>query len=335
MSLINQMLKELEQHHKPVDHALPKEVHAVEDQVKPHQAARLAIIALAAATMIGGAYYMGARWKPEQPPPLPAAQVLPAPFKPHSAALQVAASAKPVPAHPAPERVEHKPETKIKPETAVQEQSVGQERESKTSDKLVKQVSPAEQSEYHYQRGAALLQQGRLAEAESELRSALRFKADHVAARQVLTGLLIEQKRYKEAEEVLQAGLQQDPGRVEFSMTLARLQVESGDNQSALDTLKSALPHAGDDAEFYGFYAALLQRAGQHADAVDYFSMALRKMPSAGKWWVGMGISLKEEKKMQEAQTAFSHALSIQNLSPELRAYAEQQISAITKAERP
>jgi MSHA biogenesis protein MshN len=223
-------------------------------------------------------------------------------------------------------------EVKIAPEDG---SAPAEEKHREPRGKLVKQVSPAEQSEYHYQRGAAFLQQGRLAEAESELRSALRFRSDQAAARQVLAGLLIEQKRYKEAEQALQAGLQLDPGQVGFSVTLARLQVESGDNQSALDTLKSALPHAGDDADFYGFYAALLQRAGQHADAVDYFSMALKKVPSAGKWWVGMGISLKEENKMREAENAFNHALSAQDLNPELRAYAQQQIRAMTKADRP
>ena len=342
MSLINQMLKELEQHQKPADRALSREVHAVDDPVKTHRFPRLIAAVVALAAVIGGGYYFGSHWKAARHPvakqlpdvhvlpPLPVSQPAAVPVSP----VKTPEAAKQEPARPSP--VQHAKVNSRENEPALpKEKTVAKKIQPKPVAKLVKEVSPAEQSEYHYQQALGLLQQGRLAEAESNLRAALRFDPDHALARRMLAGLMIEQKRYGEAQDELQAGLQLDPGRTDFSTALARLQVESGDNRSALDTLKRALPHAGNDAGFYGFYAVLLQRAGQHADAVHYFGMALKLVPSDGKWWVGMGISLEKKGRMQEAMSAFTHALSIKNLNPELRAFSDQQIRAIKKTDKP
>lgn len=349
MSLINQMLKELEQQKagKSSGSMLPKEVRAVEDPGKP-QYVRLAAAVLAVMLLAGGAYFLAARWKSEAPQPLARISGKPV-LSPAPAESPVPLRAEP---RPAPIKLALAPQLSSAPEASIShpaKEKPGENSEAPKKDtshpkrddkipvkeKLVKQVSPAQQSEYHYQRAVEFLRQGRLSEAEADLSKSLSLEPRNITARQVWVGLLLEQKRYVEAERTLQQGLQLDPGQLNFSMTLSRLQVETGDNQSALETLKRALPYAGNNPDFYGFLAALLQRSGQNSEAAKYFGMALKQVPGAGNWWIGLGISLKAENRMQEAEAAFKHAKSIENLSPELHAYADQQIGDISQAHKP
>ena len=60
----------------------------------------------------------------------------------------------------------------------------------------VKQISPQQQAEFSYQKALALLQQGRVTEAQESLGESLRAAPDHAVSRQALAGILVEKKQY-------------------------------------------------------------------------------------------------------------------------------------------
>jgi MSHA biogenesis protein MshN len=197
-------------------------------------------------------------------------------------------------------------------------------------DQAIKSVTPQQQALFHYQKALSWLQQGRVAEARSDLEDSLKLDPQLLAARQALAGLLVEQRQYQQAELLLQEGLNLNAEQYSFAMALARLQVERGDTRSALDTLYKSLPHAADNAGYQAFLAALLQRSEQHKKAIEHYQAALRLAPS-GAWQMGLGISLQAENRLAEAQEAFGRAKDSNGLSSDLLTFVEQRLRMIKK----
>lgn len=194
--------------------------------------------------------------------------------------------------------------------------------------KQIKELTPQQRAESEYRKALAFIQQGRVTEATDALGTALQQDARHAAARQTLIGLLVETRRFGEAEHRLQEGLNLDRSQPELAMTLARLQVERDDTDAALTTLERSQSAAADRADYHAFMAALLQREGRHADAIEHYRQALRRSFSA-VWQMGLGISLQEEGRFQEAREAFNRAKSANTLSPELQSFVEQRLKQL------
>jgi len=194
--------------------------------------------------------------------------------------------------------------------------------------KEIKQASPQQRAENAYRQAYASLQQGRMGEAEESLRLALQADPKHAAARQALAALLVEAKQLGRAEQLLQQGLELQPGHAGYAMTLARLQVERGDVAAALATLQRN-PPSGENAEYHGFMAALLQRGERHKEAIEQYQIALRSSPGAGPWLLGQGISLQADNQPARAAEVFRRAKASSSLSPELQAFAEQRLKQV------
>jgi len=196
----------------------------------------------------------------------------------------------------------------------------------------VKDVQPLtqqQQGENAYRRGLRALQQGDTGDAQAALEQALAADPRHAAARQTLAGLLLDQKKPQAAVDLLQTGLRLDPAQSGMAMILARIQVEQGATGAALDTLQRGLPHAAERADYQAFLAALLQREKRHPEAIEHYRQALRLTPANGVWWMGLGISLREAGHTAEARDAFTQAASGNALSPQLRAFVEQQLQQL------
>ncbi len=186
----------------------------------------------------------------------------------------------------------------------------------------------AERAELEYRRGATLLTQGRVSEAEAALRAALGADAAHEPARQALVALYIEQRRAQDATRLLQEGLALNPSQLRFAIVLARLYAERGDYPSALDILQRA-QGAGSDAEYHSLLGAVLQRVGRHGEAAEAYRAAVQVVPHSGISWVGLGISLEALARRPEAADAFKRALATGTLTAEVKTYAEQRARAL------
>jgi Flp pilus assembly protein TadD len=95
-------------------------------------------------------------------------------------------------------------------------------------------------------RGMALLQKGRLAEAEDDLREARRLGNDEASVSSALALCLNERGRSAESREVLESALREHPGEIGLRHNLARLLVMAPDfsvrdAQRALDLSLSVL----------------------------------------------------------------------------------------------
>lgn len=196
---------------------------------------------------------------------------------------------------------------------------------------MVKEMSPQQRAEGEFRQASVLQQQGRSSEAILALEQALRLDARHTPARQSLVSLLLEQSRQDDAMRELKAALAIDPAQVNFAMMLARLQLERAKLNEAIATLHQSLPQAQDRPDYLAFLAGLYQKLGQHKEAAQWYRVALKMHPQNGVWWMGLGISLQADGQNQEAVDAFKQAKVQSGLSAELLAFVDQKISQLQK----
>lgn len=195
--------------------------------------------------------------------------------------------------------------------------------------KQIKELTPSQKAEEEFRRATVLLDQGKNNESIAALDKALQFDPQHSVARQTLAGVLLEARRQDDAIRTLQSGLALDKNQPGMAMMLARVQVDRGDLRPAIETLQRTLSYAAGRADFQAFLAALLQRDGRHKEAVEHYLIALRKTPSNGLWWMGIGISLHADNRAAEARDAFVRARASNSLSPELLAFVEQKLNQL------
>ena len=170
------------------------------------------------------------------------------------------------------------------------------------------------------------MNQGRISEGMDGFRRALEIDPGHEAARQTLVALLIETKRVDEAALSLQEALAVDAGNTGFAMLLARIMVESNDIPTALVVLQRHAAPPDRNPDFHAFAGALYQRLDRHKEAIEQYQAALRLAPSAGVWWLGLGISLQAVGRPKDAQEAFTRAKSAGNLAPDLLGFVDQRL---------
>ena len=358
MSLINQVLQDLEKRHASESDlkSLPAYVRAVPG--RPRSPVRMYVVAaIISAILIAVALLiLGSRRAQEND----AAQILSKPMAEPLAApvpapkLSVAA---PV-AAPPPQTAAFNPVSKISdelslvtllsprkekpapttPPAPVAERVtsppavpiVSAERSSGAIDKQMREVAPSERAEIAFRRGVTQLQEGRANAAELEFRDALKQDPSHTGALQAMLGLLLDSRRNNEAEQLVRKALEINPRQPRHAMVLARLEVERGEVTGAINTMVGALPYVQTDPDFHAFLAALLQREGRHREAVDYYRVALRGVPGNGVWIMGLGISLRAANQAAEARDAFQRAIDSKQLSPALQEFVERQLRELS-----
>jgi len=185
--------------------------------------------------------------------------------------------------------------------------------------------SAEDRAESEFRRGAALLNQGRVAEAEDVFVAALSISPTHEAARQALVALHLEQGRIDEARRLLQEGVALHPSNARFASVLARIHIERRDFSAALEVVDAVKAPEQGGAEFQSIRGTVLQQLERHAQAVDAFQSALRGAPQIGAAWMGLGISLETLGRKPEAAEAFRRAAATGTLGTEARGYAEHR----------
>jgi MSHA biogenesis protein MshN len=349
MSVINKVLRELDQRHAIPDSPedAPREVRPVRDPGGGHEwlwriVAALLLVALAwvgwvvyqmqprrVATDLGiaagetarrdGARLAESKAAPPPEPPAPAAAVLVAaaagPLKlAESIETPIGAPEPPQP-KPAPRELKPKALAPVKIGPRVEKHELT--------------PVPVQRAEIEFRRGVALLQQGRVSEAEARFAVAIGLDPAHEQARQALAAMLIEQRRLEEARRLLQEGLRVNPKQQHFAVALARIHIERADYAAALEGLNRGRDDSRPSAEYDAVLGSVLSRMGRDREAVEAYRAALRAAPDKGGTWLGLALSLENLERRAEASDAYRRALASGTLTADVRQYAEQKIRAL------
>lgn len=180
---------------------------------------------------------------------------------------------------------------------------------------------PGEEAEAQFHRGVALLNQGRISEAEQNFTAALVRNPAHEASRQALIALRIERREYGEAQQLLEQGLALNPEQAQFAMVLARIHVERQDYPAAARVLTLSGEGARNNPDYQLVRGAVMQRLGRHDEAVEALQAATRLPNAPATGLVALGISLEASGRKTEALEAYKRSLEMA-LAPETRSYA-------------
>ena len=356
MSVINTVLRELDQRHAisaSAENAAPREVRPVHDPSSGHEwfwriVAGLLLIAL---TWVGWVVYQvqprrvatdagiaaGERARRELPVPPTVAQTKPAPAEattptPASASAETPGDLRlaqtiqtPIRApEPAPEKPvarESKPRPPA-PAAAPNPSAARVEKHELTP-------APVQRAEAEFRRGAALLQQGRVSEAEARFAVAVGLDPSYEQPRQALAAMLIEQRRLEEARRLLEDGLRVNARQQQFAVALARIYVERADYAAALEVLNRSSNDVQPNAEHQAMLGSVLSRMGRDREAVEAYRTALRVAPEKGGTWLGLALSLENLERRGEAADAYRRALASGTLTADVKQYAEQKVRAL------
>ncbi len=127
--------------------------------------------------------------------------------------------------------------------------------------------------------GNLYARQGRVEDAEAELRAALALDPKFAPAYVNLADLLRAQHQDAQAEQVLHDGLRQAPGAAALHYALGLTLVRLGRHADGLTELERAAKLAPDDARFAYVYAVGLNGAGKSAAALAEIDRALAREP--------------------------------------------------------
>ena len=356
MSLVNQVLKDLERRHGSqgqVEDLGIENLHHVPVAHVPVKKSNLwvimagVLVTLGICTVAGG--YLFYQWDKREAS-VESTTVASLPSQ-QPAKVSKTITSKPVVAAKAPTAAERVIEPAAKPQiVAPQARPVANTQITSISTstkpvKISKPAAPDEQSgsmhkrlvplsnenraERAYQEGYDLIAAHRYRKAETELRSALALDPGHIKAREMLVGVFISQGRWVEASELLRVGVEISPQHHTFRKLYARSLMQLKRDQQAIEVLSSHKPTVVQDPEHYAILAALYQRQANHAAATRTYSEMLKVRPQMGIWWVGMGISLEAMGDKQQAVAAYQQARKSGSLNGDVARYTDNRLLAL------
>lgn len=184
-------------------------------------------------------------------------------------------------------------------------------------------------AEIAYKKGYKFLQQGRMHQGKESLRKALSLYIPHIKAREMLAGIYIKSGRYINAAELLSEGVKIVPEYPLFAQLYARVLLEQNNPQLAIKILERGSVRIKDEPAYYALLAATYQRVNNHEKAVDIYLQLVKVRPSVGIWWLGLGISLEKSGKNKEALEAYQRAQKTGNLKDGLVKFTNNRVSAL------
>lgn len=190
-------------------------------------------------------------------------------------------------------------------------------------------ISSEEESEQAYSQGLQLAERQQYSAAVKELSKSLSLWSSNHRAREALVSLQIKRGFNEQAKQLLEQGLQINPSYLAYIKLKARLYLMEKNTSQAIDILEKNKNLVGQDLEYQAFMAATYQQAGQHDQAANLYHTVLEMKPQASNWRMGLGISLEALGKRQEALEAYSQALNAGGLNPAALQYVRERIRAL------
>jgi tetratricopeptide (TPR) repeat protein len=177
----------------------------------------------------------------------------------------------------------------------------------------------AAQAQAALQRAAALVQEGRLPEAEQQVRLALADPATRAAACSVLGAIRVQQDRLAEGAELLEEAIRLDPHLLGARLNLAQVCTLRGNYKRSLEL---ATPLLEDPKRFrdvtpawFVSFAEVLVKGGLVAEGIDVLERARKADPASYELAFALGGAFLVKGDPARALEAYDRALGLKPAS--------------------
>jgi predicted CXXCH cytochrome family protein len=182
---------------------------------------------------------------------------------------------------------------------------------------VASELVDADRPEAHLNLSNLYARLGRPADAEAELRTALRLDPRFVPAMVNLADLFRAQGRDADGERLLEEALRVEPANAEALHALGLLRVRQGRQKDALLLLRRAADLRPDSVRLRYVYAIALHSAGDRAGAIAMLEQAHKRRPADREVLAAL-VSFSRERG--DFATALRHAETLAALQPDDRA---------------
>ncbi|PJG58165.1 tetratricopeptide repeat protein [Aeromonas cavernicola] len=178
-------------------------------------------------------------------------------------------------------------------------------------------------------KAAGAMAKGNLRDAQDHYYQVLAHDPHNQGAREQLAGLLYGEGRLTEARQLLEEGLRLTPQQADFRLLLARLAISEAQLQQALSWLAGYQPDLANNLDYYATWAGLSQELGLNAEAAALYVKLLRQQPDQGRWWLGLGVAEDGQGNRQRALDAYRNAQLHGKLGEESANWLAQRIAQL------
>ena len=194
----------------------------------------------------------------------------------------------------------------------------------------VKILTPEQKAERLFARAQLAFADHRQQRGERLLLDALDAFPRHSDARTQLAALLVNRQQADDAELLLADGLASNPRNLELAVPYAQLLAARDAPGPALDTLDRAIEQNHTNADALALRAALLYRLERHAESATAYRMALYAQPQRALWWTGLAVALEHDRQPGQALHAYRRAAALP-LEQAVADYVEQRIRLLSR----
>ncbi|QSX40466.1 tetratricopeptide repeat protein [Shewanella cyperi] len=186
--------------------------------------------------------------------------------------------------------------------------------------------SPEELAQKSYMEALAAQDQGQVAEAERDYRRALAQNSAHHEARTALAALHFGRSQLAQAIKLLDAGIGQFPEITEFRLLLAKVQMAQGQEAAARLTLDAIADSDSLALDKWLQLAELARRQDDQRLAEQAYAALTALQPNEGRWWLGLAYAQDAQGQYVQAVTAYRRALGLDGLSRDARDFMEHRL---------
>ncbi len=166
-----------------------------------------------------------------------------------------------------------------------------------------------------------------IAKAEQLFEDILIIEPAHKQARKKLAALWFGRKSYQQALNLLSQGLAIDTQDDELRLMKAQIHLKLGQHEAAFDSLK---PLASlEQEEYQVMLATIAQQIEQYPSAISAYQMLIKMQPYSGRWHLGLAIVYDKSSQFLLAVNEYELALTKTDLSASSVKFAEQRMQAL------
>ena len=193
-------------------------------------------------------------------------------------------------------------------------------------------LTPAQKADHLFASAQQALSRHQQQRGESLLRQALDEYSRHVSARSQLAALHVSRQQEDKAERLLAEGLVTDSNQLALARPYAQLLSARDELVPALEALDRAIGQRQADAETLALRAAILYRIGRHTESVSDYRQALQVQPNQALWWTGLAVALEQSSRSAQALEAYQRAAKLP-LDKPVDDYVKQRIQVLRDTE--
>lgn len=190
---------------------------------------------------------------------------------------------------------------------------------------VVKTLSARQKADHAFASAQRALENHDVKSAEQRFQETLSLYPQHLAARQQLAGIYLNTDQQARAAALLEDGLALNGAKPQLAHLYAQLLASRGQLNEALQLLA---PFS--DADSLALSAAIHARLNRHAEAAILYTRALKLDASHGNWWLGLGLSLEQQGLIPRARQAYERAGDLP-LAENVRTFVTKRIHSLDK----